>query len=103
MSQVVGKTYGFGKVFIERELLSDGFSYLCDFDAVCQAGAVMVVKARREDLGFAFKAPECRRVYYSVAVAFEVGAIRMRLLRELSTPAESFTDCVTAKFTTHFL
>jgi hypothetical protein len=55
----------------------------------------MVVPARHKDLGLTFKAPECRGVYYTVAVAFEVGAIRVRLLRELSTPAGIFCNRIT--------
>ena len=82
VSQIMCQAYCLGKVNIELKYFCDGPSYLCHFDAVGKACAVIVVKARREDLRFAFQPAKGRAVDYTVAVALKVAAIRMRLFCE---------------------
>ena len=61
----------------------------------------MVIKARREDLGFAFEPAEGGAVDYAVAVTFEIGAVGVRLFLVLSAPAVCFCYRVTSKFIRH--
>ena len=54
---------------------ADGFSYLCDLEGVGEAGAVEVVFAGPEDLGFVLEAAEGGGVEDAVAIDLKGGAV----------------------------
>jgi hypothetical protein len=96
VTQVVCQAYRFCKAFVQAKLLRDGPAYLCDFNAVRQAGAVVVVQAGSEDLRFAFEPAKGRAVDDAVAVTLEVRAVRVRLFGIFSAPAGFLSYCITA-------
>ena len=71
VSQIMGQCYRFGQVLVKAKIAGYRPTDLGYFDSVCQAGPVMVLLMRYEDLGFVFQTAEGCRMNDAVAVALE--------------------------------
>ena len=101
MAQVVGQADRLGEALVESEHFGDGPPDLGDLDAVREARAVVVVDAGREDLRLALQTPERRGVDDPVAVPLEVGAVRVRRLRENSPLAHRLRNGIRTQSIRH--
>ena len=100
--EVMGQTDRFGEALVEAQRAGDGAADLGHFDAVRQAGAVVVVEAGGEDLRFAFQPAKGGAVNDAVAVAFKAAAVGVGRLGEPAAPAVLFGYGIRYHWMIHF-
>ena len=85
--EIVAEHQGLDQLFIKSEDPGGGASDLCAFEAVGEAGPVVVTLVVHEHLRLVLEAPEGRGVDDPIAVALEAGAQRMLQLGVAASPA----------------
>ena len=74
MADIVGEAQRLGQIFVQTQGAGQDTADLRDFDAVRQAGAVMIAIGRDEDLRLGAQAAEGDRMDDPVPVALELAA-----------------------------
>ena len=86
VAEVVGKSQGFGEIFVETQRPGDRAGDLRHFKAVRQPGAVMIALVVHEDLSLVDQPAEGRRMNDAIAIALKRRPHRMLRFR-MEAPA----------------